>query len=149
MLPKSVQGGTVLQLDHPTLRVFQDRVFSWNPYKNFLPIFYLIEAIRAVGRVLAVAADDDTHLDNIQALDNALASWEHRLPPIYADVIAPFEEVDLMLFEARWFILCTTIFLYFSAKRPPRHRSLHERHCFWESSHDTCAPVQTRLPTAT
>jgi hypothetical protein len=107
------EAGQCYNQDPPTLRAFEDRVFSQNPYENFSPMCYRIEAIRVVGRVLAVAANDDAHPDNIQALDNALASWEHHLPSVYADVIGPSGEVDLMLFEARCFISCASIFLHF------------------------------------
>ncbi|CAI6339111.1 unnamed protein product [Periconia digitata] len=110
---KLYEAGQCYDHDPPTLRVFEDRVFSRNPYQNFSSMCYRIEAIRVVGRVLAVAADDDADPDNVQALDNALASWEHHLPPVYADVVGLSGEVDLMLFEARCFISCASIFLHF------------------------------------
>lgn len=69
--------------------------------------------MRIISRVSALAATDDAHPDSIQALDNALASWEYNLPPSSKDVVGPCEVVDLMLFEARCFTACASIFLHF------------------------------------
>lgn len=97
----------------PTLGTFERRVFSTDSSINFASSCIRIDAIRIVGRVLALAANTDAHPDNIQALDNALTSWEYNLPPLCTDVVDSSGEVDLMLFEARCFILCASIFLHF------------------------------------
>lgn len=97
----------------PTLRAFEDRVFSLDLHVNFPSICYRIEAIRIVGRVLTLAAIDEAHPDSIQALDNALASWKHNLPALSVDMVDLSGEADLMLFEARCFISCASIFLHF------------------------------------
>lgn len=99
---------------HPlTLRAFEDRVFSRDINLIFPSISYRIEAVRIVGRVLCLATTDEATPDNIQTLDNALASWKHNLPACNIDMVDSSGEVDLMLFQARCFILCASIFLHF------------------------------------
>jgi hypothetical protein len=97
----------------PTLRSYERRVFSSDSNISFSSSCVRIDAIRIVGRVLALAPNTDAHPDSIQALDNALTSWEYNLPPLCTDVVDSSGEVDLMLFEARCFILCASIFLHF------------------------------------
>lgn len=97
----------------PTLRTFERRVFSVDSNISFSSSCVRIDAIRIVGRVLALAPTTGAHPDSIQALDNALTSWEYNLPPLCTDVVDASGEVDLMLFEARCFILCASIFLHF------------------------------------
>lgn len=99
--------------DPPTLRAFDRRVFSIDSNISFSSSCVRIDAIRIVGRVMALAPTTDAHPDSIQALDNALTSWEYNLPPLCTDVVDSSGEVDLMLFEARCFILCASIFLHF------------------------------------
>lgn len=97
----------------PTLRAFENRVFSSEPHASFSTLSFRIDAIRVVSRVLTIASQDDAPPDNIQALDNALAGWDYNLPFRCRDVIGPSGDVDLLLFEARCFIACATIFLHF------------------------------------
>ncbi|KAM0704314.1 hypothetical protein Q7P35_008547 [Cladosporium inversicolor] len=97
----------------PSLHTFERRVFSVDSNVSFSSSCVRIDAIRIVGRVLALAPTTDAHPESIQALDNALTSWEYNLPPLCTDVVDSSGEVDLMLFEARCFILCADIFLHF------------------------------------
>lgn len=97
----------------PTLGTFERRVFSVDSSITFSSSCLRIDAIRIMGRVLALAATTDAHPDGVQALDNALTSWEYNLPPLCREVVDSSGEVDLMLLEARCFILCATIFLHF------------------------------------
>jgi len=97
----------------PTLRTYERRVFSVDSNISFSSSCVRIDAIRIVSRVMALAPTTDAHPDSIQALDNALTSWEYNLPPLCTDVVDSSGEVDLMLFEARCFILCASIFLHF------------------------------------
>lgn len=96
-----------------TLQAFENRIFSPEPQTRFSPLCFRIDAIRVVSRVLAVAFQDDALPDDIQALDNALAGWDYNIPLWYRDVVGPSGDVDPMLFEARCFIDCATIFLHF------------------------------------
>lgn len=102
-----------------TLRIFADRVFSTNSRVSFSSMCYRIEAIRIVARVLSLAATDDAHADEVQALDNALASWEHHLPAVHENVVEPSGELDPMLFQARCFISCASILLHFPRSELP------------------------------
>lgn len=99
--------------DPATLRAFEERVFASDPRSDFSSFCYRIEAIRIVDRVLALAATDEAPPDDIQAVDNALASWKYNLPHFHADVVDPSGEVDQMLFQAHFFIHCASIFLHF------------------------------------
>jgi hypothetical protein len=110
---KVYESGQCGPSNHLTLRVFEDRVFSRDLDLNFPSISYRIEAVRIVGRVLSLAANDGATPDSIQALDNALASWKHNLPACKIDMVDSSGEVDLMLFQARCFISCASIFLHF------------------------------------
>ena len=103
----------------PTLRAFENRVFSLDPRNNFSSMCFRIDAIHIVGRISALAATGDASQESIQSLDNAIASWEYNLPPLFTDVVGPSGEVDLMLFQARCFISCASIFLHFPRSALP------------------------------
>jgi hypothetical protein len=103
----------------PTLKAFENRVFSLNSGNNFSSLCFRIEAIRIVGRVSTLAATGDASQDSIQSLDNAITSWDYNLPPLFTDVVGPSGEVDLMLFQARCFISCASIFLHFPRSSLP------------------------------
>lgn len=103
----------------PNLRAFENRVFSLDQRNNFSSMCFRIDAIRIVGRVSALAATGDADPDSIQSLDNAIASWEYNLPPLFTDVVGSSGEVDLMLFQARCFISCASIFLHFPRSALP------------------------------
>lgn len=100
-----------------TLRRFENRVFSSASTPSFSSYCYRIEAIRLVGRVLSVSASND--ISKIQAVTNALMGWEYNLTPHQADLIGPFGEVDLLLFQAKCFISCARLFLHFPRSELP------------------------------
>lgn len=102
-----------------TLRTFEDRVFAPEPQAGYSTVCFRIDAIRIMGRVGAMASQNDASPDNIQALDNALAGWGYNLPFWCRDVIGPSGDVDLLLFEARCFIACATIILHFPRSDMP------------------------------
>ncbi|KAH9827111.1 C6 transcription factor [Teratosphaeria destructans] len=95
-----------------TLQQFEDRAFATEAcaYSSFC---YRIEAIRIISRILAVARANDAEPDEIQAVDNALASWKYHLPVSKSDVIDQYGHVDHMLLQANVFIQCATIILHF------------------------------------
>jgi hypothetical protein len=97
----------------PSLGTYDRRVFLNDSSISFSSACVRIDAIRLVGRVLALASLTDAHPDDIQALDTALTSWEYNLPSSYTDVIDASGQVDLMLFQAHCFILCANVFLHF------------------------------------
>ncbi|KAM0696687.1 hypothetical protein Q7P36_003936 [Cladosporium allicinum] len=103
----------------PSLRAFENRVFSLDPRNNFSSMCFRIDAIHIVGRISALAATGDASQESIQSLDNAIASWEYNLPPLFTDVVGPSGEIDLMLFQARCFISCASIFLHFPRSALP------------------------------
>ncbi|KAK5161228.1 hypothetical protein LTS14_001024 [Recurvomyces mirabilis] len=98
---------------HPrSLAQFDDRVFATAPC-TFSSYCYRIDAIRIIARVLAVAGANDACPDEVQAVDNAIASWKYHLPSNKADVIDQYGNVDHMLFQANVFIQWATILLHF------------------------------------
>jgi len=114
----------------PTLRAFENRVFSTDSRTNFSPMCFRIDAIRIVGRVSKLAATGETNPDGVQAIDNAIASWEYNLPPSFKDVVSPSGEIDLILFQARCFISCASIFLHFPrSELPPKIPSAQDIAC--------------------
>jgi hypothetical protein len=97
----------------PSLGTYDRRVFLNDSSISFSSACVRIDAIRLVGRVLALASLTDAHPDDIQALETALTSWEYNLPSSCTDVIDASGEVDLMMFQAHCFILCSNVFLHF------------------------------------
>lgn len=98
-----------------SIQAFDARVFSSDSTMNlnFSPYCYRIEAIRIIERVLTLAASDNAQADEIQSVDNAIASWKYHLPNYGADVVDASGDVDPLLFQAHFMIHCASIFLHF------------------------------------
>lgn len=117
-------------LNPSTLRTFENRVFQLESRNNFSSLCFRIDAIRIVGRVLKLAATGETNPDSVQAIDNAIASWDYNLPPSFKDVVSPSGEIDLMMFQACCFISCASIFLHFPrSELPPKILSAQDIAC--------------------
>lgn len=96
----------------PTLADFDGRLFA-DEEIQFSSFAYRIEAVRILSRVIAIAGTDEVHVDQIQAVDNALAGWVHHLPATKSDMVNSFGDVDEMLFQAHMIVQCSNIFLHF------------------------------------
>lgn len=108
------------EVEPRSLEAFNDRVFSITDSElHFSSACFRIEAVRVVERVLTLAASNDATPDDVQALDNAIASWDFNLPVTCKDMLGPSGEIDHMLFEARCLILCANIFLHFPRSELP------------------------------
>jgi hypothetical protein len=70
---RGICGQTLLSLGQ-----FDDRVFVTQPYA-FSSYSYRIDAIRILARVLSIAGANDACPDEVQAVDNALASFKYHL----------------------------------------------------------------------
>lgn len=98
---------------HPlTLGQFEDRVF-FGDIEAFSSYCYRIQAIRIIARVLAIAGANEADPDEVQAVDNAIASSKHLVPKSKADIIDQYGRVDHLLFQAHVFIQWATILLHF------------------------------------
>ncbi|KAK4556724.1 hypothetical protein LTR86_006295 [Recurvomyces mirabilis] len=114
----SLYGRGVCDFHPRSLAQFDDRVFATAPC-TFSSYCYRIDAIRIIARVLAVAGANDACPDEVQAVDNAIASWKYHLPSNKADVIDQYGNVDHLLFQANVFIQWATILLHFSRSDLP------------------------------
>ncbi|KAL5114896.1 hypothetical protein ACEQ8H_007214 [Pleosporales sp. CAS-2024a] len=85
----------------------QDMVFSSSCYR--------IEAVRLLGRVLAIAGAHGVHRDRVQAIDNALAAFIHHLPSCKSqpEIINTYGELDELMFQTHLIIQYATILLHF------------------------------------
>lgn len=107
-------------LDPPNLASFDNRIFgSVNSYVTYASSSFRIDAVRIMGRVLALASQESAQPDQVQALDNLLTAWEYNLPPAHRNVIGPSGKIDHMLFQARCFIFCANILLHFPRSHLP------------------------------
>jgi hypothetical protein len=93
---------------------FENSTFS-NEEMVFSSFCYRIEAVRLLGRVLAIAGAHGVHRDRVQAVDNALAAFVHHLPDSKseAEIINTYGELDELMFQAHTIIQYATILLHF------------------------------------
>lgn len=112
-----------------SIQAFDERMFTDVPV-NFSSYCYRIEAIRIIDRILTMSATPDVKADDVQAIDNALASWKFNLPSIQSDVIDSSGNLDQMLFQAHYYIACANIFLHFPrSDLPPTVPSISQLTC--------------------
>jgi hypothetical protein len=102
-----------VSLDTFNARVFADDTATYPSY------CYRIEAARIIERVLRIATIENTDSDEIQNVDNAIASWKYHLPNHSDAVVDASGAVDPLLFQAHYMIHCATIFLHFSRSELP------------------------------
>jgi hypothetical protein len=96
-----------VSLDTFNARVFADDAVTYPSY------CYRIEAARIVERVLQISTTENTDSDDIQNVDNSIASWKYHLPNHSDTVVDASGAVDPLLFQAHYMIHCATIFLHF------------------------------------
>jgi hypothetical protein len=102
-----------VSLDTFNARVFADDAVTYPSY------CYRIEAARIIERVLRIATIENADADEIQNVDNAIASWKYHLPNHSDAVVDSSGAVDPLLFQAHYMIHCATIFLHFSRSELP------------------------------
>lgn len=101
-----------------TLEMFEDRLFSDEEWR-FSSYCYRIDAVRILARVIAVSTNNAAKADTIQAIDNAIASWQLHLPNEKARLVSHGGEMDHLMFQAFTFIRCASIFLHFPRSELP------------------------------
>lgn len=107
----------------PTIAQFDARVFADdddddnnhnNNYQYFSSFTYRLEAIRILGRVVAIQdIDDSSQQDHVEAIDARIASWFHHLPESKAELMRPDGSIDEMMFQATMIINGAAIYLHF------------------------------------
>lgn len=110
----------------PTITQFDARVFAdddddddvnnkhTNSSQYFSSYTYRIEAIRVLGRVVAIQSiDDSRQQDHVEAIDARIASWFHHLPESKAELMRPDGSIDEMMFQATMIINGAAIYLHF------------------------------------
>jgi hypothetical protein len=93
---------------------FESSVFA-NEEMTFSSFCYRIEAVRLLGRVLAITGAHGVHRDRVQAVDNALAAFIHHLPPSKSEpeIVNTYGELDELMFQTHMIIQYATMLLHF------------------------------------
>ncbi|OCK74849.1 hypothetical protein K432DRAFT_309837 [Lepidopterella palustris CBS 459.81] len=102
-----------IQLPRPATLDQFDRRFFANDDQHFTSACYRIGAIRMIARAMAVQEFGEEGVDNLQAVDNAIAAWKFHLPDEKARTLESTGEVDQMMLQARSFINLASIRLHF------------------------------------
>jgi hypothetical protein len=81
----------------------------------FSSFCYRVEAVRILGRVLSITGVHGVHIDQVQAVDNALAAFLHHLPPskCESEIVNTYGELDELMFQAHTIIQYANILLHF------------------------------------
>lgn len=101
-----------------SLSQFDSRFFA-DDDPSFSSACYRVEAVRILGRVIALANSGEDQREKIQTVDNAIAAWKYHLPDTRAGIINRSGEVDQMMFQAHTFIDVASILLHFPRSELP------------------------------
>lgn len=96
----------------PTITQFDARVFA-DEERDFSSFTYRIEAIRILGRVVAIQDMVEGQQDHVEAIDARIASWFHHLPESKAELMRPDGSVDEMMFQATMIVNGAAVYLHF------------------------------------
>ncbi|THC97913.1 hypothetical protein EYZ11_002611 [Aspergillus tanneri] len=96
----------------PTIAQFDDRVFA-DEERDFSSFTYRVEAVRILGRVVAIQDMVEGQQDHVEAIDARITSWFHHLPESKAELLRPDGSVDEMMFQATMIVNGAAIYLHF------------------------------------
>ncbi|RJE24377.1 transcription factor [Aspergillus sclerotialis] len=96
----------------PTIAQFDERIFA-DEERDFSSYCYRIEAIRILGRVVAVQDMIEGQQDHVEAIDARVTSWFHHLPESKSELLRPDGSVDEMMFQATMIVNGASIYLHF------------------------------------
>ncbi|EAW06795.1 Zn(II)2Cys6 transcription factor [Aspergillus clavatus NRRL 1] len=96
----------------PTIAQFDERVFA-DEERDFSSYTYRIEAVRILGRVVAIQDMIEGQQDHVEAIDARIASWFHHLPESKSELLRPDGSVDEMMFQATMIVNGAGIYLHF------------------------------------
>lgn len=93
---------------------FETQIFA-DTDTAFSSFSYRIKAAHILGQVLSITGPQGVHRDEVQMVDNALASWSLHLPPAKAEtqIVNTYGGFDIMLFQAHVMISYATMLLHF------------------------------------
>lgn len=86
-------------LRSPTLADFDESTFATEEvvYSSFT---YRIDAVRILGRILAVSRVDHFDFQAVEGVDACLINWTLHLPELKRQLVGKNGEVDEVLFQA-------------------------------------------------
>lgn len=96
----------------PTIAQFDERVFA-DDERDFSSYSYRIEAVRILGRVVAIQNMVEGQQDHVEAIDARIASWFHHLPESKSELMRPDGSVDEIMFQATMIVNGAAIYLNF------------------------------------
>lgn len=98
----------------PSWADFENQIFA-DTDTVFSSYSYRIKAAHILGQVLSITGPQGVHRDEVQMVDNALASWSLHLPPskTEAETINTYGGFDIIMFQAHVMISYATMLLHF------------------------------------
>ncbi len=105
--------GSGCDVNTPSLHTFERRMFMQNETLDFSPYSYRIEAARILARVLGVSLGDESHQDDVEAVDHAIAAWKLNTSDLSAHDSRLATHVSEMIFQAHLFVQSASILLHF------------------------------------
>lgn len=108
------QDGLTPPSSPPTIAQFDARVFADDERDYYFSSFaYRLEAVRILGRVVAIQDLEDSQQDHVEAIDARIASWFHHLPESKAELMRPDGTIDEMMFQATMIVNGAAVYLHF------------------------------------
>lgn len=96
----------------PTIAQFDERIFA-DEERDFSSYCYRIEAVRILGRIVAIQDMIEGQQDQVEAVDARVTSWFHHLPESKSELLRPDGSVDEMMFQATMIVNGASIYLHF------------------------------------
>ncbi|GFF73334.1 hypothetical protein IFM61392_07309 [Aspergillus lentulus] len=96
----------------PTIAQFDDHIFA-DEERDFSSYTYRIEAVRILGRVVAIQDMLEGQEDHVEAVDARINSFFHHLPESKAELMRPDGSVDEMMFQAKMIANGASVYLNF------------------------------------
>ncbi|KAH1520393.1 hypothetical protein KXX06_008639 [Aspergillus fumigatus] len=96
----------------PTIAQFDDHIFA-DEERDFSSYTYRIEAVRILGRVVAIQEMLEGQEDHVEAVDARINSFFHHLPESKAELLRPDGSVDEMMFQAKMIANGASVYLNF------------------------------------
>lgn len=93
---------------------FEDQIFA-DTDTVFSSFTYRIKAAHVLGQVVSITGPQGVHRDQVQMVDNALASWSLHLPPskTETEIVSTYGRFDIIMFQAHVMISYATMLLHF------------------------------------
>jgi hypothetical protein len=98
----------------PSWADFENQIFA-DTDAAFSSFSYRIKAAHILRQVMSITGPQGVHRDEVQMVDNALASWSLHLPPSKAETetVDTYGRFDVVMFQAHVMISYATMLLHF------------------------------------